>query len=39
MPTFVLSAITFRSNSAIAPTIEHTMRPVAVMVAIPSMID
>jgi hypothetical protein len=30
MPTFVLSEITLRSNSAIALTIENTMRPAAV---------
>jgi len=39
MPAFVLSEITLRSNSAIALTIEKTMRPAAVFVSILSMID
>jgi hypothetical protein len=32
MPAYVLSEITLRSNYAIAPTIENTMRPAAVLV-------
>jgi hypothetical protein len=39
MPALVLSEITLSSNSEIAPTIENTMRPTAVLVSIPSMID
>jgi hypothetical protein len=37
LPAFVLSEITLRSNSAIPLTID--MRPAAVFVSIPSVID
>jgi hypothetical protein len=39
MPAYVLSEITLRSNYAIAPTIENAMRPAAVLVSIPSIIE